>query len=56
MTKMAPKGYDEKKYKKSLYLGPYAILSKNKGSFIRQTFHFLSESIFFSFLTKKGQK
>ena len=49
---MAPKGYNEKKIK-SLYLGPYAFLSKNKGTFIRQTFHFLSESIFLFFIFAK---
>ena len=54
MSKMPPKGYDEKKYE-ALYPGPYAFLSKNKGTFIRQTFHFLSESIlaFFIFDQKR---
>ena len=43
---------------KMLITCPHAFLRKNKGSFIRQTFLFLSESIllFFSFLTNKGQK
>ena len=38
----------------TLYLGPYAFLNKNKGTFVRQTFHFLSESIFVFFIF--GQK
>ena len=47
------KGYDEK-IQKALYLGPYAFLSKNKGTFEWQTFYFLSESIFVFFIF--GQK
>ena len=43
------KGYAEK-MQIALYLGPYAFLSKNKGTFEWQTFYFLSESIFVFFI------
>ena len=53
-TKMPPKGYHEKNIK-PLITGPHAFLSKNKGTFIRQIFHFLSKSILIFFiLIKKG--
>ena len=40
-----------KKILKGLYLSPDAFFSKNKGTFIKQTFHFLSGStlVFFIF-------
>ena len=51
----SPKRLTTKKIEKCLYLFPTAFLSKNKVTFIRQTFHFLSESIlvFFSFFDQK---
>ena len=51
MSQMPPKGYVEKNIK---MLAPNMFLSKDNGTFIRQTFRIVSESIlsFFSF----GQK
>ena len=51
----SPQRLTTKKIEKCLYLCPNEFLSKNKGTFIRQTFHFLSESIlaFFIFDQKR---
>ena len=53
VSKMPPKGYDEKNIEMRLTC-PHAFLREKKGTFIRQTFHFFTEFIL-SFLIF-GQK
>ena len=51
VSKMTPKGYDEKNTKKLIScLGPNTFLNKNNCTFRRQTFHFFSESILIFFI------